>query len=123
MISSAAGSFSVTMDSLRVFLDEERRVDQLAVDPPGERRLGKAGADTGRNFRDRDGSVECFLAAVRQRNDWHRCLAPASLKKQNEINQLRAAHRAKPDAQNQFRQGTRGFADIDTLPRRFYWLP
>ena len=71
MISSAAGSFSVTMDRLRVFLDDERGVDQLVVDTARERRLGQSRADARGHFGHGDGGIEFFLAAVGQRDDWH----------------------------------------------------
>ena len=37
---------------LRVFVDDEGRVDQLAVHAAGERRLGQSRADAGGDFRD-----------------------------------------------------------------------
>ena len=54
---------------LRVVVDDERRVDELAVDPAGERGLGQARADTRRDFGHGHGRIEVLLAAVGQRND------------------------------------------------------
>ena len=56
---------------LRVVVDEERGVDQLAVDAAGERSLAQARADAGGHFVDGDRVVEFFLAAVRQRDYGH----------------------------------------------------
>ena len=72
MTSSAAGSFSVTMDSFASSVDDERRVDQLVVHAAGERRLGQARADARGDFGHGHGGIEFFLAAVGQCDCWHR---------------------------------------------------
>ena len=43
---------------LRVGVDQMAGIDQLAVHPPGERRLGQARANAGCDLRDRDRRVE-----------------------------------------------------------------
>ena len=61
---------------LRVILDDKCRIHELAVDAPGQSGPGEARANARRDFRDGEGRVKFFLAAVRQRDDWHRCLVP-----------------------------------------------
>ena len=56
---------------LRVALDEERGVDQLAVDRPASAALAQARANAGRDLVHGDGAIEGSLAAVGQRDDGH----------------------------------------------------
>ena len=49
-----------------VVLDQVRRIDQLAIYAPGQRRLGKAGSDRCRDVGDADRKVEGSLRAVGQ---------------------------------------------------------
>ena len=55
-----------------VLLDQERGIDQLVVDAPGERGAREAGADARGNLGDRYGFGIFTAAAVRQRDDWHK---------------------------------------------------
>ena len=48
----------------RVAVDHEGRIDELAVDPAGERGLGKSGPDRGRDLGHGDRRIEVFDGAV-----------------------------------------------------------
>ena len=54
-----------------VFLDQERRVDDLAVDLAGQRGLGQARGDAGRHLGDRHRTFELTARAVREANIQH----------------------------------------------------
>src|SRR5690606_731090 len=56
---------------LRVVIEHEARVDQLAVDAAGQRGLAQPRADAAGDLVDRDRLVEIALAAVRQRDGQH----------------------------------------------------
>jgi hypothetical protein len=55
----------------RVLLDHRRQIDDAAVQLQGERRLGQARADRGRDLGARNGLVEVAHAAVRERDGNH----------------------------------------------------
>ena len=60
------------MLDLGVPANDERSVDELAIDPSGERRAAQTGANARRDFSDRDRAVELLLAAIGQSDNGHR---------------------------------------------------
>jgi hypothetical protein len=58
------GQFDVT-------IDDERGIDQLAIDAAGKRSLGQASTDVGGHLGNSDVLVETAFRAVGQTNDWH----------------------------------------------------
>ncbi len=64
MISSPSGSRSVTMLESDVMVEQRGGIDQHPIRLARQRRLGKAGADGGRDLRHRDRLVEALLGSV-----------------------------------------------------------
>ena len=62
--STPSASFFGDDCQLCVFVDDEGRIDQLAIDLASQSRLGEAGADAGGDFSDADRFVERPLGAV-----------------------------------------------------------
>ena len=52
-------------------IDHMAGIDQLAIDPPGERRLGQTRADAGCNLRDRDRRIKLPNRTIGKRDVDH----------------------------------------------------
>ena len=71
MTSRPSGSLSVTIASVRIVLDHEGGIDQLAVDAPGERRLAQSRPNAARDLVHRYRVIEAALAAIGQCDNGH----------------------------------------------------